>query len=135
MKSNTLPLAVTTALADVETGIKLDEDRCREPLGEDVDVLRCRGHMKDVDSTDGDTFPDKVEVNHNMLGTLMLHRVGGEVDGTDVVAVDQSGPRRRRLELLEKLAESGDLGDHVGDGAVLSLGARAGDHMLTLGEP
>jgi hypothetical protein len=34
---------------------------------------------------------DKVEINLNMLSALMLNRVGGEIDSTDVVAVDQSG--------------------------------------------
>jgi hypothetical protein len=34
---------------------------------------------------------DNVEINLNMLSALMLNRVGGEIDSTDVVAVDQSG--------------------------------------------
>jgi hypothetical protein len=53
--------------------------------------------MKNTDGADRDTFPNEVKVDLNMLGTLMLHRVGGEVDGTDIVAVDQCSPRRRRM--------------------------------------
>lgn len=34
---------------------------------------------------------DEVEVNLHMLHTLMLHRIGGEVDHALVVAVDEGG--------------------------------------------
>jgi hypothetical protein len=43
-----------------------------------------------ADITDGNVFLNQVEVNLDMLHTLMLNGVGGEVDGTDVVAVDES---------------------------------------------
>jgi hypothetical protein len=46
--------------------------------------------MQDADITDGNTFPDKVEVDLNMLCALVLNGVGGEVDGTNVVTVDES---------------------------------------------
>jgi hypothetical protein len=34
----------------------------------------------------------------------MLNRVGGEVDSTDVVAVDHGGAAKRMVELLQKLS-------------------------------
>jgi hypothetical protein len=37
---------------------------------------------------------DEVEINLDMLGALVLNEVGGEVDGADIVTVDQSGPRQ-----------------------------------------
>jgi hypothetical protein len=43
---------------------------------------------------DGNALTDKVEINLDMLGALVLDGVGGEVDGVDIVAVDRSGPRR-----------------------------------------
>jgi hypothetical protein len=43
--------------------------------------------------TDGNALADKVKINLNILSALVLNRVGGEVDDTDIVAVDQSGPR------------------------------------------
>jgi hypothetical protein len=46
--------------------------------------------MKDTDVPDGNVLMDKVKINLNMLGVLVLNRVGGEVDGTDVVTVNQS---------------------------------------------
>jgi hypothetical protein len=49
--------------------------------------------VEDTNVPDGNTLTDKVKVNINMLGALVLNGVGGEVNGADVVAVDQSGPR------------------------------------------
>jgi hypothetical protein len=36
-----------------------------------------------------------------MLRALMLHEIGGEVDGTDVVIVDKGGALKRVVELVE----------------------------------
>jgi len=65
--------------------------RRRKTLGEDISELGGGGHMKHTDSTNGNAFSDEMEVNFHMLGALMLYRVGGEVDGADVVAVDDAG--------------------------------------------
>jgi hypothetical protein len=46
--------------------------------------------MQDADITDGNVFPDDVEVNLTMLRTLVLNEVGEEVDNIDIVAVDES---------------------------------------------
>jgi hypothetical protein len=46
--------------------------------------------MQGVDITNGNAFPNEVEVDLDMLCTLVLNRVGGEVDGTDIVIVDES---------------------------------------------
>ena len=45
--------------------------------------------MEDADRTNGDLFTHEVEVDFHVLGVLMLHGVGREVDGADVVAVDE----------------------------------------------
>jgi hypothetical protein len=44
----------------------------------------------DAGITNGNAFLDEVEVDLNMLHTLVLDRVGGEVDNADVVTVDKS---------------------------------------------
>jgi hypothetical protein len=54
-----------------------------------------------VDITNGHAFPHKVEVNLNILLVLVLNGVGGEVDGTDVVVVDEGALRQRSVELLK----------------------------------
>jgi hypothetical protein len=46
--------------------------------------------VQDADITDGNAFPDEVEVDIDMLCALVLNGVGGEVNGADVVAVDES---------------------------------------------
>jgi hypothetical protein len=48
--------------------------------------------VKDTNVPDGNAFVDKVKINLNMFGALVLNWVGGEVDGADVIVVDQSGP-------------------------------------------
>jgi hypothetical protein len=91
INSNTPPRSRNGGGANVQTGAKVCEDRRREAFGEDVSELQCGGNMKNTDSTDGNTFPDKMEINFHMLGALMLNRVGGEVDGTDIVTIDDGG--------------------------------------------
>jgi hypothetical protein len=46
--------------------------------------------MQDTDITDDNTFSDEVEIDLDMLCTLMLNGVGGEVDGADIVTIDES---------------------------------------------
>jgi hypothetical protein len=91
--------------------------------------------MQDADITDGNASPDEVEVDLDMLYALVLNGVGGEVDGADVIAVDESALRQRSMELLEELPEPTSFSYAVGHSAILSLGARAGDDILALGGP
>jgi hypothetical protein len=83
----------TLATADVETGLKLCEQRGGQPLGEDVAKLGSGRDVEDTNVLDDNVLTNEVEINLNMLGALVLNGVGGEVDGTDVVTVDHSGPR------------------------------------------
>jgi hypothetical protein len=46
--------------------------------------------VQDTDITDGNTFLNEVEVNLDMLHTLLLKGVGGEVEDVDIVTVDES---------------------------------------------
>jgi hypothetical protein len=49
--------------------------------------------VEDTHISNGDALTDELEVDLNMLGTLMLDGIDGEVDHTDVIVVDHSGPR------------------------------------------
>jgi hypothetical protein len=53
--------------------------------------------VQDADITDGNTFSDEVEVDLDMLDALMLNGVSGEVDGIDVVTVDESDLLRNQV--------------------------------------
>jgi hypothetical protein len=78
---------------------------------------------------------DEVQVDLHMLGALVMHGIGGEVDDADVVAVDEGGTLKGVVELVEKLAHLGGLGHVVGHSAILGLGTGAGDDRLPLGSP
>jgi hypothetical protein len=41
--------------------------------------------VEDTNVPDGNALANKVKINLNMFGTLVLNRVGGEVDGEVVV--------------------------------------------------
>jgi hypothetical protein len=90
---------------------------------------------RDVEGTnvfDDNVLTDKVKINLNMLGALMLNRVGGEGDGADVIVVDQSGLRQGSMQLHKQLMKPTRLSHAVGHGAVLRLSTRTRDDVLTL---
>jgi hypothetical protein len=91
--------------------------------------------MKYANSTNGNTFPDEMEVNLHMFGALMLYRVGGEVDGADIVAVDKAGFVKRMMEFLEKLPQPRSLSDAVSNSPILGLSTRARDSGLPFRGP
>ena len=80
-------------------------------------------------------FPNKMNIQLNMLGPSMMHRVSEEVDCRDVVAVDHRGTVNRARELLKQLAKPRTLGDGVGHRTILSLSTRTRDGRLPLGRP
>ena len=84
--SNT-PLSRNSIGKDVQAGSKLGEDWQGQSLGEDVGILRAGWHMQDSNFAKGHTIPNKMQVNLNMLGSLMLDRIACKVGGTDVVAI------------------------------------------------
>jgi hypothetical protein len=89
--------------------------------------------MEDAELADDNLLSDKIKINLHMLDALMLNEVGGEVHGTDVVAVNKGAPRRRGLELVEQLSQPNGLSHTVGNDTILSLSAGAGDDSLPLG--
>jgi hypothetical protein len=91
--------------------------------------------VEDTNVPDGNTLADKAKINLNMLGALVLNGVGGEVDGADVVTVDQSGPRQGAVQLHKQLLKPTRLCQAVGHGAVLHLSARTRDDALMLRGP
>ena len=99
--SLTLPRSLIGSMTNVQAGSKLLEDSGRKALGEDVGVLRCRWDIKNPNLTKGDSLSNKMEINLNMLRALMLDWVGGEVDSTNVITIDQRGPARWVAKLHE----------------------------------
>jgi hypothetical protein len=87
------PGSHNSATASVEIGPKLIKHQGGETLRENVGELRCRRDMEDADLTDGNLLSDEMKINLHMLHALMLNKIGGEVHGADVVAVDESAAR------------------------------------------
>jgi hypothetical protein len=79
--------------------------------------------MEDADLTDGNILLDKMKINLHMIGALMLNGVDGELHGADIVAVDEGAPRRRGLELMEQLTQTGGLSHAVGNVTIFGLSA------------
>jgi hypothetical protein len=108
---------------------KLQEQRGAEAFGKDIGKL---GGGRDTEDVDSDTLEDKVKVEVHMLGALMLHKIGGEVDRANDVTVDKGATSEIAMKLLEQLMEPGCLNHVAGHNAVLSLSARAEDDRLPL---
>jgi hypothetical protein len=65
----------------------------------------------------------------------MLHRVGGEVHGTDVVAVNHRGLGERTMKFSKELAEPTCFGHGICNAVVFSFSARTRDCLLSFGRP
>ena len=117
----------------VEAGAKLLERRGGKTLGEHVGKLGGGRDMENPNIADGDPVAHEVQVDLHVLRPLMLNGVGGEVHGTDVVAVDERSLGKRAVELSQELSEPGRLRHAVRDRPVLRLGTGAGDNWLQLG--
>lgn len=74
--SNT-PTVETLATSDVDIGPKLLKQRHTETLGKYVGKLRRGQDMKNPHIPDGDTVANEVEVELDMLRSMMLDGVGG----------------------------------------------------------
>jgi hypothetical protein len=68
--------------------------------GEDVDELQRGGDAQNPNVTGSDTPADEVQVDLRVLRALMLHGVGGEVDRTDVAAIDEGCALKKAVQLV-----------------------------------
>jgi len=91
--------------------------------------------VQDADFTEGDSFCNEVQVDLNMLGSLMLNRVGGEVNGADIIAVDHCNTTEWAVKLYQKLAQPAGFGDSIRDCLILRLCTGPRHCRLTLGRP
>ena len=92
-------------------------------------------NVKNTNMAKSHMFPNKMNIQLNMLGPTMMYRVSGDVDCRDVVAVDHRSTIHRARELLKQLVKPQSLGDDVGHNTILSLSTGSRDHRLPLGRP
>jgi hypothetical protein len=71
----TRPHSLIVDTTDVQAGSELSEDCRWKPFGEDVCILGGCRHMEGTDITESHSIPVKVQINLNMLGSLMLDEV------------------------------------------------------------
>jgi hypothetical protein len=64
-----------------------------------------------------------MQINLNVLGPLVLNGVGGQVNGTNIIAVHNSGLLKRAMELVQQLTQPTRLGDSIGATAQYSTSA------------
>ena len=57
--------------------------------------------MKNSDGSGSDLVTDEVQINLDVLGALMLHRVSREINGTYVVTVNNSGSTKRGVKFFK----------------------------------
>jgi len=91
--------------------------------------------VQDADFTEGDSFSNEVQVDLNMLGSLMLNRVGGEVNGADIITVDHCNTTEWAVKLYQKLAQPAGFGDSIRDCSIFLLCTGPRHYRLTLGRP
>ena len=91
--SVSLPHRHSRRCVDIQIATKVQEDRRRESLREDISILERGRNVEDI--PEGDVLTDKVEINLYMLRPLMLNRVGGKIYCTDIVAVHHSSEAKR----------------------------------------
>jgi hypothetical protein len=89
--------------------------------------------VKNKHLTKSNSITDKVKVDLNVLGVLVLNRVCRHVDGANIVTKPHGGSMEWSMEFLQELVDPRGLDDGVGDGAVLSLGTGARHGVLAFG--
>jgi hypothetical protein len=53
-----------------------------------------------MEITDNDTLADRVDVDLHVFHTLMMHRIGGEIDRIDGT-IHEDGAREEAMELIK----------------------------------
>jgi hypothetical protein len=91
--------------------------------------------MKEKDFSEGHSILNKVQVNLNVLGPLMLDGVRRHIDCTDVVTVNQSGTTQRMTKIVKKLTKPSGFCYCVGDNTVLDFSTGTRHNHLVFGGP
>lgn len=91
--------------------------------------------MENTNLTNSNHVTDKIHINLNMFGSLMLNRVGRQIDGTNIITVDKSGSRKRKMQLTKKVTKPCSLSYDISNTPVLGFDTRTGDGVLSLGRP
>ena len=108
--------------------------RC-EALGHDVGILLAGRHMEDAELAGLHPFPNEVDVEFDVLLSLVMDRIRGHVDSRDVVTERHRSFEYGGVKLAEELSQPYAFGCGISDSAVLCLGAQPRHRGLLLGRP
>lgn len=88
--SVSLPRRRSRRLVDVQITAEIQEYCGQKTLRENISKLESGGNVQNTHITEGDALTDEVQINFNMFRTLMLNRVCGEINRTDIITIDNS---------------------------------------------
>ena len=91
--------------------------------------------MKNTKLAELDLLSNEVDIQFNVLGTLVLHRIRRKVDGRHIVTVDNGGLVDGDVEVSEKLTKPTSLGHSIGYCSVFRFCAGARHGWLPFGGP
>ena len=77
--------------------------------------------MENTNLAESHLLTDEVDVNLDVLGTVVVDRVGCHVDNADVVTVNDCGDLQRNMKFLKELSKPTTLCDHMSNSPVLGF--------------
>ena len=104
-------------------------------MGKPLVMMSASRDVENTELAQSDALTNEVDVELDVFRPAVVHWVDGEVDGGDVVAIDNGGLVHRCEELAEELMEPDAFGGRVSHAMVLSLCTRARDRGLALQRP
>ena len=89
--------------------------------------------MKNPNLTERHFFPNKVNVNLDVLRTAMLNRVASHVDSANIFTKDGSGSVEGAMKLMQKLTKPRTFSHSVNHDTIVGFVTRARDCSLAFG--
>ena len=89
----TLPRSWSGRTSDAQTGAELLKQCRRQTLGKNISILITRRHMKHSNLTRNNQITNKMNINLNVFGTLMLNWIAGQINGTYIITVNKRSGR------------------------------------------
>jgi hypothetical protein len=129
----TPPLNLGVGNVDAEIVPEVGEEGRWQTLGGHVRELACAWHLDNADLAYAHLFSDEVYVKFDVLRALVVDWIPSHVDRRYVVTENDRGLGDAAVEFAEEMSEPGALCDGVRNTSILGLGARPGNHCLSLG--
>lgn len=110
---------------NVETISKMREKLQRKIFSEDISNLKSRRNMKNMNVTMSNFFTNKVNVQFNVFGTLMLNKIIIKINNTNVVTVNQSSFLNWTMKFQQKILKPTRFRDYISNTPIFGPSTRA----------